>query len=76
MSKKRKPNTRGLQPFDTDTGREAAKRPRVASEHVRRYMFTLTPTQAAWLRRHGNASAEVRRLIDNAMRDEDDPAGA
>lgn len=76
MSKKQKPNTRGLRPFDSHTGREAAKRPRVASEHVRRYMFTLTPTQAAWLRRYGNASAEVRRLIDDAMRDEDGPSEA
>lgn len=62
---------RGLRPFTTTTARAAARRPRIAGEHVVRKMVTLTPQQAAWLRTRRNASATVRALIDRAMSDEE-----
>lgn len=62
---------RGLRPFTSVTARAAARRPRVASEHVVRKMVTLTPRHVAWLRARGNASATVRALIDRAMSEDD-----
>lgn len=62
---------RGLRPFTSATARDAARRPRVAQEHVVRKMVTLTPRHVAWLRRRKNASATVRALIDRAMREDD-----